>query len=87
MSTIKMFEAQGVVQTPRDGAFLNFHSIGKQNGRLSGAILYQVTEEKIQLTPGVLMIRGYRVFINYEIIFDKTLTPAPTVNTKYHIIF
>lgn len=83
-----LIEKQNTVQYPRDGALLNFHSIGKQNGRLRGATIYQVTKGKIQLTPGVLIIRGYRVFIdNYEVMFDKTLTPTPTVDTKYYIFF
>lgn len=87
MAIAKILESQGVVQTPRDGALLNYIMVGKKDGRLCGAELYHSTPETVNITKGVLMVRGYRIVIEQnEELFNTTNHAVPDVPTKYNII-
>lgn len=84
--SLTLLEKQGTLQYPRSGALLNYHSLGKQNGRLYGCQLVQSTSELIILTTGVLVVQGFRVDVVDETVFDASIAIKPSTPVRYYII-
>lgn len=84
--SLTLLEKQGTIQYPRSGALLNYHALGRQSGRLFGCNLVQATSETIVLTSGVLVVRGYRIEVINETVFDATQAIPPAEPMRYYII-
>ena len=84
--SLTLLEKQRTIQYPRSGALLNFHALGRQNGRLYGCQLVQSTSELIVLTTGVLVIQGFRVDVVDETVFNASLALKPATPLRYYII-
>lgn len=83
--SLTLLEKQGSIQFPMSGALINYHALGRQSGRLYGCELVQTTSETIVLTRGVLVVRGYRIDVVDEIVFDTNEVIAPVEPMKYYI--
>lgn len=83
--SLTLLEKQGTIQYPRSGALLNYHALGKQSGKLYGCALVQATSETIVLTTGVLVVRGFRIDVINETIFDASIVVKPASPMRYYI--
>lgn len=84
--SLTLLEKQGTIQYPKSGALLHYHALGRQSGRLYGCNLVQATSETIVLTSGVLVIRGYRIEVIDETVFDSTKVVPPSTPMRYYLI-
>lgn len=84
--SLTLLEKQGSIQFPMSGALINYHALGRQSGRLFGCDLVQATSENIVLTSGVLVIRGYRIVVLDETLFDVAQVVAPAEPMRYYIL-
>lgn len=84
--SLTLLEKQGTIQYPQSGALINYHALGRQSGRLFGCDLVQATSENIVLTSGVLVIRGYRIVVLDETLFDVAQVVAPAEPMRYYIL-
>jgi hypothetical protein len=75
---IRLIEKIGTAQHTQDGALLNFNTLGRQNGALYGCQLVLASPSLITITKGVLVLRGYRVEISADEIFNSVGLPLPT---------
>lgn len=84
--SLTLLEKQGSIQYPKSGALLNYHALGRQSGRLYGCNLVQATSETIVLTSGVLVVRGYRINVIDETVFDSPHIVTPSTPIRYYIV-
>lgn len=91
--SIKLLESANendpVLQTIDDGAVINFQAGCKADGVLYGCALSNGTT-LIRMTPGVLMVRGYRLKItagsgNYQTVYSLDNASYPATATTYYL--
>lgn len=73
---MRLIEKNGQAQTFQDGALLNWISVGQRNGILSGAVIYIDDAETLSISKGTVLVRGYRVSFDDEVLVNFSVLPA-----------
>lgn len=74
-----------VAQQVDDGALINFQAAEQRNGFIYGCSLINTTTT-VTITPGLLMVRGYRIKIDSNtVIFNTASSGTPSSTVTYYL--